>query len=375
MSPVAARRDLACLTQLLTSGIDLMTQMPLTAELLRRVVPAFSLSMIRVDESCAPAEHYSEYFDEFSHRLFDGEGHRFAANPDDPAAFGALLRNPRPIGSLIDTTPEFVAGATYQHLFKRNGIHHVLDVAIREGRTPLGILGIFREARAPAFTRADLVPVAALYPALVHAFRAEPLPAEFDETESALIVARVDGSIEWASPAARRWLDDTALGRARARLGARDGLPGACAALCRRLVAIQAGSVAEPEVPTTTLPVPGGRLRLRAYGLAPAAGEPLDARCGIQLSLEMHRGLRVLRALEHADLTPQQRRIAFAYFQGRSTEEIGGLLGVRASSLKTYRKELYGRLNVGSHAELVAALHAQARAVSLDLGRHRPRDG
>jgi hypothetical protein len=41
--------------------------------------------------------------------------------------------------------------------------------------------------------------------------------------------------------------------------------------------------------------------------------------------------------------------------------------------MKSYRKELYARLEVHSVDELRGLLDAQARAVTLDLARHQPR--
>ena len=118
--------------------------------------------------------------------------------------------------------------------------------------------------------------------------------------------------------------------------------------------------------------MPGGRLRLRAYGLeATEAGG--GAYVGIQVALEMERGVRVIRALHRSSLTPQQCRIALAHWRRCSTREIQELAGVSRSTLKSYHKDLYGRLGVSSAAELVELLDAQATAVSLDLRRHRPR--
>lgn len=368
------KSDLVFLQQLLTSGIDLMTQMPLTADVLRRLVPAFSLSMIRVDQRCAPAQHYSEHFDEFSHQLFASSGHEFSARSDDPAAFANLLANPRAIGSLIDTSDSYLAGATYQHLFQRNGIHHVLDVAIRHPGGPLGILGIFREAKAPSFSVSDVARMTEVYPYLVHAFLAEGMPADHDEVESALIIASRAGVIEWASPSARRWLEDAAFGFERSHLVEKHCLPEACREVCSLLDRLQNGGSlsGEANVPTLSVPIPGGRLRLRAYGLAPQADQH-GSQVGIQLSLEMHRGLRVLHALSRAQLTPQQRRIAFGYFQGLRPQHISQALGISPSSFKTYRKDLYSRLQVTSEAELLALLREQASAVTFDLLRHGPR--
>ncbi len=361
------------LRMLLGSGIDLMTQMPVTSECLKRLIPSFSLSMIRVDAQCAPQQHYSEYFDEFSHRLFASSGHIFSARSDDPAAFRTLLHHPKPFGTLIGTTPEFIAGATYQHLFQRNGIHHVLDVAIRHAGGPLGILGIFREKKAPPFTRADVAEIGRLYPWLVHAMAAEPLPASYDEIDTAMLVAGLDGRIRWASPRARGWLEDASGGAERGLLMDHHLLPLACRVLCRdwetsQLATPSRGKVVQP--PTLTLSVPGGRLRLRAYGLGHLES---SERCvGIQLSLEVNRTLRLLRALEVTGLPPQLRRMALEYWKGEDTASIARTLELTAASVKSYRKELYARLEINGAAQLRACLDAMADAVSLELERHLP---
>lgn len=379
-------RRFAYLETLLTSGLDVMTQMPAVSEALKALVPSFSLSMVRVDERAAPRHHYSEYFDEASHRLFAESGHLFAMATDDPAAFGNLLRpGRRPFGSLVETSPGFVAGGTYEHLFKRNGIHHVLDVAIRDTRGPLGILGMFREKDAKHFRAEDVAVVARLYPWLVHAFAAHRSAANddgggllaYDEVDTAMLVANDRGEIQWASPRARGWLDDASTGADRVALRGRpSGLPEACRALCRTWSAGRRASTSarkSAEVPTLTLPLPGGRLRLRAYGLA----AELDARqdgalIGIQLSLEMSRTVRVVTALDRSTLTPKQQRIALGLWLGRSPRALRESLGISASTLKSYQKDMYVRLDVRSAAELVATLDLQGRAITFDLERHRP---
>lgn len=322
---------------LLTSGIDLIAMMPIASEAIRRLIPAFSLSMIRVDARCAPQEHYSEFFDEFSHELFASSGHHFSARSDDPAAFGTLLRNPLPYGNLIHTPDAYLKGATYEHLFKRNGIHHCLDVALREEGRPLGILGIFREQGARPFTRSDVLVVREIYALLVHACAAEPIPASYDEIDSAMIVASKAGRIIWASPAARGWLEDCSPGQDRIALRDRGQLPEACAALCR---AVHYDLRTQPRrsdvrltVPTVTLPVPGGRLRLRAYPLEQTVEETSPSHVGIQLRLELHRGLRRLRALEDAPLSPQLRRLALELWRGRAGAEVAATLGISKHSL------------------------------------------
>lgn len=362
---MSTNKALGALRLILQSGVDVMTMMPLLSEAIKRLVPSFSLSMIRVDASCAPQQHYSEHFDTFSHRLFAESGHHFSAAADDPAAFGNLLRQRVPYGNLIRGGDAFERGATYQHLFQRNGIHHVLDLAIRDASGPLGILGIFREKKARPFTLGDVHLGRLIYDDLVHAFRAEPLPADFDELDAAVLLANAQGVIAWATPTARAWLEDATGGPDRAHLMGANVLPEACRSLAERL---RTG-----ESPTLCLAVPGGRLRLRAYGLSPMSPDSLGNHIAIHLQLEMNHRLKVLRALTSSSLTERQRRIALGHYDGLGVREIQASMGITHATLKSYQKDLYRRLDVTSSAELVSALHAQARAASFDLERHLPR--
>lgn len=369
--------DLAFFRLLASSGIELMVQMPVLAACIHRLFPSFSLSMIRVDERCAPREHYSEHFDEASHQMFASHGDQLASGGDDPAAFDRLLRSRVPYGNLVDTTAAYQAGAIYQHFFQRNGIHHCLDVAVRSPGRPLGILGIFRERGTRHFDRGDVARVGSLYEHLVHAFAAEPVPADFDEVEGGLLVVDDRHHIVWASPAARSWLESATPGPDRGRLMQRGVLPEACQVLSRSLrqgPGRRHGRTAPTAAPTLTLPVAGGRLRLRAYALRPEL-EPraTPAHVGIQLSLEMHRDLRVLRALDLMGLPPQQERLAFRLFRRQSGPSIARELGVGGETLKSYRRELYQRLGVGGVDELRAELDRRARGVDLGLSAHRPR--
>lgn len=369
-------RDLAFLRLLFTSGIDLLTLMPVASECIKRLIPSFSLSLIRVDHTCAPHHHYSEYFDEFSHQQFALGGHHFTSQGEDPASFGTLLRNPVPYGNLVAPPPSYVKGTIYEHFFKRNGIHHVLDVALRDASGPLAILGIFREEKAPPFSRGEVALVHELYPLLVHACAAKPMPSRFDEADSAMLVVSKSGVILWSSPQARAWLEDASVGAERAALLERRLLPAACRSLVRALEAHQSSVSRRQhrlrEAPTLTMRVPGGRIRLRAYALSPQVDGAED-QIGIQLTLEMDRGLRVLRVLQACDVTPQQRRLAFGLWSGKRPTELCTEMGLTASSLKSYQKDLYARLAVSSAAELVARLDGRAAEVSFDLHRHLPR--
>jgi hypothetical protein len=365
---MSIERSLGVLRVLCTSGVDLLTQMPLTSQRLKQALPAFSLSLIRVDDHCAPREHYSEFFDEFSHQLFASAGHHFSARSDDPAAFGNLLRNANPVGALVDTRPEYVAGATYQHLFQRNGIHHTLDLALRDARGPLGILGMFREEAARPFSRREVEIAERLYPWLVHALAAPRGLGRFEELDTAMLVVRRDGHIESASRRAQRWLEDTAAGDDRARLMKDRRLPEACRALFRAVDDVSRPRAASDEaVPTVCLPMAGGRLRLRAYAL----GEGRE-RIGVHLSFEVNQTVRVLQVLAGTDLSPQLQRVALLFWQGDDAAAVAAKLGLSPETMKSYRKELYTRLDVNDLDGLRGTLDARARDVTLDFERHQP---
>lgn len=367
LSGVMARlpAGLAEIRALSTSGLDLIVQMPLLSEAIHRAFPSFSLSMIRVDDTCAPREHYSEHFDEFSHQLFATSGHLFASSSDDPASFGRLLRNPRPIGALVRAPPNYLAGATYEHLFRRNGIHHCLDVAVKSAGGPLGILGIFRERSAPGFTTEDVARMATVYDDLVHAFEARALVGDFDEVESAVLVVDRRGTIEWASGSARAWLIEASIAEERGLVVDRSLLPAAVADLARSV------RRAEDASPTRTLPVAGGRLRLRAYRLQSAAnslGE--ETKVAVQLSFEASRLLRIEKALHALGTPPRLREVATWLYRG---EDARARLGVSKETFKSYRKELYLRLDVDSVDALRVRLDGAASTTRLDLDRQRPR--
>ena len=149
-------------------------------------------------------------------------------------------------------------------------------------------------------------------------------------------------------------------------------LPEACRALGAMLDAARRG---KGIVPTLTLPLAGGRLRMRAYGLVADGETDGGDHFGVQLSLEMSRGLRVRTALHLAGLSTQQQRLALAIWQNEPAHTIREKLGVSASTLKSYQKSLYVRLGVNSASELATTLDTQARALTFDLRRHLPRRG
>jgi hypothetical protein len=188
-----------------------------------------------------------------------------------------------------------------------------------------------------------------------------------------MLVATPSGRIEFASLVARDWLQDAFSGPQRGRLLEGGVLPDAIRRLCEQASQVRRSDVGRTRSvrpPTLTLPVTGGRLRLRAYPLQDGPGVE---RFGVQLSLEVDRTVRLLKAFETTTLPPQLRRLALALWKGLEPKAICASFNITPATFKSYRKDLYARLSVGSQEALRARLTEWATSATLNLSRHLPR--
>lgn len=91
--------------------------------------------------------------------------------------------------------------------------------------------------------------------------------------------------------------------------------------------------------------VPGGApAHLVAMALPAADGEP-----GVVAHL-----LRPLSGL--ADLTPAELRVLALVRQGRRTEEVASMLGVRVSTVRTHIRRVLDKIGAGSRVEALASI-------------------
>lgn len=103
--------------------------------------------------------------------------------------------------------------------------------------------------------------------------------------------------------------------------------------------------------PTGRLPAP--LMQCFASGGTRFAGRTLVARCHVERDLLF---VRVRAACEADRLTPREWQIAWLVAQGRSHKEIARDLDRAPATVRNHIQAIYRRLEVGSIAELIAAL-------------------
>ena len=65
---------------------------------------------------------------------------------------------------------------------------------------------------------------------------------------------------------------------------------------------------------------------------------------------------RAAMARKNIHLSPRQSEVALLILRGHSTASIGLRLGLSAQTIKVFRKQLYGRCQISSQAELFALM-------------------
>lgn len=209
-----------------------------------------------------------------------------------------------------------------------HGIRCVLGSHLTDGGVHIGFLGGFFLEDAPP------VPVTGRLQSRRRAWMARMAEATALEADApageTVVVLRSGGRIEYATPAARAWIDGfTDVDCARGEL----------------LDVVQ------------TLSLHPGSVRwfrgcwVRAL---PAAGTGLHDDAWVVL-FERPEPYRITPVLS---LSRRQREIAVFAAKGSTTGEIGEMLGIRASTVHSHLKRIYQLLGVSTRAELATAVQA-----------------
>jgi len=87
--------------------------------------------------------------------------------------FVARLSNPRRFGNRqvltsgeIEQSTDYVHSEFYNDFLRPQSIYHMMAVGLTNGRRPIGLLGLHRSAKAPAFSRKNVAKVSAIVPHL-----------------------------------------------------------------------------------------------------------------------------------------------------------------------------------------------------------------
>lgn len=122
----------------------------------------------------------------------------------------------------------------------------------------------------------------------------------------------------------------------------------------QRLAWVRSGHNAS-DAPLLEIGNAHGLFTIRGCSLhAAAAGEPEAV--GIQITLHVHRALRLLQALRLLSLAPRQSEIGFWLARGLSEPDIAQRMKLSLHTVVYHRRQLHDRLGTRNRKELLARL-------------------
>jgi hypothetical protein len=340
----------ARLRLLCSSGLDLMTLVPDAFALMQGLIPHSSAGLYM---ATADGETNNVFYvgpiAGVEHLCTDPD---FFCGPYD-VPMPMLLRGRGKIGQMFAPRREFYSSNTYQYLMRGAGQHHALDIKLEDNGQPIGMLILLREPRYP-FDEDDLEDAARLAMYFEHAFRTARNGscelASGEVEEEALLVARRDGAVLFASQTAHDRMRDLAAQQRVQYDGSR--LPPAC----RELVGVLTDGERHPwRMPSMQRPIPGGLLSVSAQWLQPGEADG-GHEVGILLKRILPRPLRVWRNLSAAVLSPQQSELALWMGLGYGREVARSRMGMSEAVMRDCVRTIYDRLECNSEAALVARL-------------------
>lgn len=347
---------LLAIRQICLSGLAGRDLLPLVAQRLRSVVPAFCCQFTWSSESGRLVNFWSDVFMPrriawiiLNHRRYEA---------DAGISFHDLVMYGRPTGNLRAWWLRgFEHSATYDAVFRPYGLKWFLDGVVRDGQRPYGVLAMLRRADDPDFTAEEEDVLARALPYLAHALRIEAArPGRFVRGgRSAVLVCDEAGDVlEWSEGAHRLALfalleqinldsrirdDDFAEAREVLR------------EVVRRLAAAIDAAGESDEMPAVVRRNGWGEFVLRGYRLE--GGRPGVRRIGVVVEQLVPYESRLLERVSQAPLTARQKDIVLLSARGLTNAEIARHLSISPHTLKDYMKDIYGRLEVNSHRALL----------------------
>lgn len=258
----------------------------------------------------------------------------------------------------------FEQSATYAAIFKPYGYKWMLDGVVRDGQRPYGCFALIRRDSDPDFTPDDEALLAQALPYVAHAMRVEATrPSRFVSSgRSALVVCSEDGEVlEW-SPRAHEMavyalVGDVNLDARIAHTDFADVQP-ALGALVGELRA-RLQQHAHEALPALVRRNDWGEFVFRGYPLQAQRGE-LAERIGVLIEQCVPLEAHLLARVNNTDLSNRQKEVALLSARGLPNAQIARQLNLTPQTVKDYFKDIYARLHINSHQELLQRLSADA---------------
>ncbi|MDB4955809.1 MAG: hypothetical protein JWO36_3378 [Myxococcales bacterium] len=209
-----------------------------------------------------------------------------------------------------------------EDLFRPAGFVEQIRLLVYHGPRFVGWIGAMRRLGASAFSRRDSDRLASLVRPVSDAVIAADALAHVEAPGNAYAVVRPNGSVEYATPAARAWLDG----------------PGHRAAVRRWVIAADRNS----ETDAANL-----------FAHHDARLVRLDSAGGVRYLLKLAPILPILRSLV---LSPRQREVAELAADGATVDEIAADVACDRETVRSHLRAIYQRLGVSTRVELARAL-------------------
>jgi DNA-binding CsgD family transcriptional regulator len=289
-----------------------------------------------IQDSSTSAEQGRRYF---AHEVFVPDFVPFAELHRDGVVATTLLR-------ATHGRPEL--SHRYRDYYLPAGLGPELRVLFRTGAATWGMICVSRAAGEPDFTDDELAWLRSIAPHVGRGLRASvarPPAAPQRACAPGMLVLRAEGSVEYATGDAERWLGEmpTAEGYE---------LPPAVLA-----VALQARAQALAAVPAYQVPAKArvrlhsGWLHVHAAALRDASGAPTR----IAVMLEPADRSQLLPLLVHVHgLTERERQVTEMVLAGLPTDEIAHRMTISRHTVRDYFKAIFTKVGVASRPELTA---------------------
>jgi DNA-binding CsgD family transcriptional regulator len=274
----------------------------------------------------------------------------------------------RPAASLSDATAGDLDRSLRQREIRRpGGFSDELRVVLAGSTGTWGTLTVFREAKRPYFSSAEVQFVSSMAGLIADGLRRALLlgGARAGDNDVGLLVLEVDDRVSMSNRAANRWLDELGTG---GRAGTR--LPLVIPAVARQTRALCGQEASAAPSPTAIRPATA-RARTQSGQWLIVRGSLLGdgPESPVAVMLEAARPAEMAPLMVDVyGFTDSERRVTELVAQGLSTRQIAERLHLSSYTVQDHLKSIFTKSSTGSRGDLIARLFVDHYAAPLTAG-------
>lgn len=329
---------------------------------LHELVPSDANTFLWTDESGYPVNMYAP---EVAASTVDYmvNGYHLFQRPGE-LSIEVLATAPLLTGNMApwDQSGRLKRTLAYNEVFLPNRAVRVLDLIVRCGNRPHGVVLVNRGAGGPSFSASEQRLLGSLAPYFLHALKSAPVfpgSGAAATNEEAVLLCDGSGHVLASGPGAARMLlyaTHAPIAPGASGGAVLDMLPPIGQRLCHNLREIRAGRPA--PAPLARVTNAWGTFVFQAHALNKGLSTEREDRITVVIRREEPRALQILLRLKNMPLSARQRQVALLVGLGRPPETVQTDLDISHKTYRTYIERIHERLDVHSRAELIAALTA-----------------